>query len=319
MFGVLGTTTADLFIAGVQGMPCFDGDEFTTNSLSFCDRQLTMTVGGNGANSAYVLRSLGAEAALISGTGTNEIGQTVTNWLTASGVDLSAFARHENGTATNTTIIDDCLNRVSFYYPGIFPTFNDNDIPAIIWPRLHTLLITGLPLLPGFRPDGFRQVLEQAKAQDITTAVDIGPAIGQPATIAELRPLLPWIDLLITNDYELGIATGVDELFAGIELLVEAGAGCVVVKQGVDGAVYHKDGASEHIPGFAVDATVTVGAGDSFNAGLLFALHDGRSLAEAIRFANATASLVVQTGQSALGAPNTTEVNTFLQAQTIAG
>jgi sugar/nucleoside kinase (ribokinase family) len=66
MFAVIGTTTADLFISGVARMPRFDGDEFTANNQVICGHPLTMALGGNGANSAYVLGALGAPVMLCS-------------------------------------------------------------------------------------------------------------------------------------------------------------------------------------------------------------------------------------------------------------
>src|SRR5829696_601156 len=95
MFVVIGTTTVDLYISGIDKMPRFEGDEFTASSLAFCSRPLTMTLGGNGANSAYVLASLGAPTALCSAAGRDLLGDTVAGWLQAKGVDLRGFVRSE--------------------------------------------------------------------------------------------------------------------------------------------------------------------------------------------------------------------------------
>lgn len=318
MFAVIGTTTADLFVSGVENMPRFDGDEFTTTSLAFCRRPLTMTIGGNGANSAYVLRSLGAPVRLLSATGTNDIGQMVTNWLAEKGVDLNGFTRWEQGAATNTTVVDDQLNRLSFYYPGVFSALSDADLPANWWEGVHTLLITGVPLLPGFRDGGFSRTLQVARTHGIATALDIGPAIGQPATLEELAPLLPLVDYVLTNEYELAVATETNDVALGGRLFRAAGSTCTIIKQGAAGAIILSGDDAQQVAGFPVEATVTVGAGDSFNASFLFARREGLSLVEAARFANATASLVVQSGRSALGSPSRAQVDAFLQAQRMA-
>ncbi len=313
MFVVIGTTTADLFISGVENMPRFDGDEFTSSSLAFCRRPLTMTLGGNGANSAYVLRTLGAPVALCSATGTNVIGDTVTGWLADRGVDLRGFLRREGSTATTTTVLDDRLNRISFYYPGLFPTFNEADLPGDIWNQAHTLLITGYRLLPGFRGEGFAATLRTAREHRLRTALDIGPAIGAPLTLDELAPLLPLVDYLFANAYELTVATGAEAVEASTARMRAAGARCVVAKLGRAGAFVRAAGQAFHVEGFPIQASVTIGAGDSFNAGFLYALHEGQSLTEAAAFANATAALVVQGGQSALGAPTAGAVRAFLE------
>jgi 2-dehydro-3-deoxygluconokinase len=58
----------------------------------------------------------------------------------------------------------------------------------------------------------------------------------------------------------------------------------VVVKLGSEGAYFDSDEGSGHVPGFAVPKVVdTVGAGDGFAVGIISALLDGMSLAEATR------------------------------------
>lgn len=316
MFIVLGTTTIDLFISGIDKMPRFDGDEYTVSSLAWCSNPLTMTCGGNGANSAYILAALGAHVALCSALGTDLLGDTMAGWLTARGVDLRAVQRSSQyATSTNTTLLDERLNRLNFYHPGALTHLRAEDAPPGFFSSASTLLITSYPIMWGYRPDGYRAILATAKSAGATTAIDIGPAIGEPVTAAELRALLPNVDYLITNDYELGQCTGCTTLDDGGAVLLDAGARQVIVKRGKDGATaYRAEAAPLHVEGFPVKASVTVGAGDSFNAGFLFALGEGYSLADALRFGNATAAMVVATGKSVLGAPARSEVEAFMRA-----
>ncbi|GAB4576314.1 MAG: hypothetical protein Kow0077_32100 [Anaerolineae bacterium] len=313
MFGIIGTTTADLFIAGAEFMPVCDGDEFTASSLAFCDQPLTITLGGNGANTAYVLARLGAPAMLCSVTGTNPIGALVAGWLREGRVDLRGLCQPDDAaTATTTSILDSQHNRLSFYYPGRFPTFSPQDLPRALWTDAHTLLITGYALLPGFREGGFLAVFTRARELGLRTALDIGPAIRAPATLEELLPLLPLVDYLLSNRYEASIATGESDPIAACQQLREAGARTVIIKLGTAGAFVASPEFTGHVPGYPVQARITIGAGDSFNAGLLFALEAGMPLPDAVRYANATAALVVQTGKSALGAPSDADVQRFM-------
>ena len=312
MFVVIGTATVDLFISGMKAMPRLDGDEFTTASLVFCDEPLNMTLGGNGANSAYVLASLGALVALCSVTGTNPLGDTVTAWLREKQVDLRGFLQRARGTATTTIAVDNAANRISFYYPGVFSDYGVDDIPRDLLQAASYLLITGYPILPGLRSGGVETIFKIAQENGVQTLLDIGPAIGEPAQLEELKPLLPLVDYLLTNDYELAVCTGQNTVQAGIQTLLNAHARCVIVKQGAEGALAVSQTRSIHAPGFPVDATVTVGAGDSFNAGLMYGLHRAMPLEQALRMANATASLVVQSGKSVFGAPTMEQVEALM-------
>ena len=96
--------------------------------------------------------------------------------------------------------------------------------------------------------------------------------------------------------------------------ILDAGASCVVIKQGAEGASIWLAGGDTitQVPGFAVKAQFTVGAGDSFNAGFLYALQQGQDTVEAARFGNAVAALVVSAAQGALGAPSLAQVEELL-------
>ncbi|MFW5796486.1 MAG: PfkB family carbohydrate kinase, partial [Alkalispirochaeta sp.] len=66
------------------------------------------------------------------------------------------------------------------------------------------------------------------------------------------------------------------------------------------------------VPGFVVEAVDTTAAGDSFNAGLAWALGDGKRGEDAIRTASAVAAISV-TGKGAQGAmPTVATVERFL-------
>ena len=59
----------------------------------------------------------------------------------------------------------------------------------------------------------------------------------------------------------------------------------VCITRGARGCAVHSKGDFMEVPGISVDVADTVGAGDSFSAGFLFALLSGKSLFEAAEFA----------------------------------
>lgn len=313
-FLALGNTTVDLFVSGLTAMPAVGGDEFTTSNLAFCDRPLEMVLGGNGAIAAYVLARLGAAVTLCSATGADPLAEIAGQWLAAVGVDSGGLARIPTaGTSTTTVVTDAQLNRISFHYPGATHLYAPSDFSAH-WLRPDgVLLASAYPLLPAWRPQGFCDLLARARQAGMITALDIGPAIGRPTALEELRPLLSDVDYLLCNGHELAVCTGETTLAAGMAALAAAGAGCVVVKRGREGVCLRlPDGASIAVPGFAVEARFTVGAGDAFNAGFLFALKQGRPIPAAATFANAVAARVVSAARGALGAASLAEVEALV-------
>ncbi|MBK9126143.1 MAG: carbohydrate kinase family protein [Chloroflexi bacterium] len=315
MYLTIGTTTVDLFITGFGELPRFEHDEFSNIGLAWCDRPLTAAVGGNGANSAYVLAALGAHSALVSAVGADLFGTTVHGWLSERGVDLRGLIHSQaHGSATTTAVMDGKGRRISFYHPGPLHDMKPGDLSPVLLGETTTLLITGPSLLPGMRWAGYNAALHSVHGRGGRTALDIGPALGVPVTLDELTPLLPVIDVLLANDYELGIFAGTDDLDAAAQRAVDAGARLLVLKRGKEGASAYRPGQSPlHVAGFPVAATNTVGAGDTFNAGLLYALGHDRPLEAALAFGCAAASIVVERGKSVLGAPSPAEVEARLR------
>lgn len=310
MLVVIGTTTVDLLISGFDAAPAADGDEFTINSLVFCEQPLLVTLGGNGANSAYVLATLGADVHLMSAAGTDPMGEMVSGWLKDRGVKLGGFLRTpEAATATTTALTDQAFNRISYHHAGASHVFQQAHIVPWMLQAADMLLLTGPSLLPRFHNGGFEHILRTAHSQRAVTAIDIGPAVEPLFMLDMLLPLLPHLDYVIANQYELLTCTGADTIEAGAEKLLQAGARCVVLKQGAPGALAFKPGQTIQSVGHQVEAAATVGAGDSFNAGLLFALYNDLPLNEALHYANATAALVLQSGRGVLGAPTREAVN----------
>jgi sugar/nucleoside kinase (ribokinase family) len=314
MLTVLGTTTMDIFIRGVEAMPEQGDGEFSNRSLVWLDRPVLPTLGGNGANAAYAAGALGIDVRLWSCIGTDAFGDVVLGWLESRNVDTSdLYVSSTAGTSTTVVVTDTLLRRNSFHYPGpaseFVPTARSGDSgKAGDW-----LLVTGYPLLQKWRGEVTRKLLSGAHSRGVRTALDIGPMIGAPLTVEELGPLLPSVDILFCNEFELREVTG-RELEQGARWALSAGAQMAVVKRGEQGATVLSPAGSGPIdvPCFPVKTIGTVGAGDSFDAGFLHAQGHGLSPEESARFANAVAALVISAPRGILDAPDGDAVRAFL-------
>lgn len=312
---VLGTTTVDLFLSGLDHMPVPEGDEFRSDNFAFCREPLNLVLGGNGANAAYALAALGATPSLCSALGRDPLGGIAGDWLEEAGVQTDAVVRSDtDATATTTVITDPQRNRQSFHHAGATATFALDDVSTPYFARADQLLVTGYPLLRGWRPDGVTEALRRAHRAGATTLLDIGPAIDAPPTLDELAPLLPDVDHLLGNAYELRTCTDRSALDAAAADVMGAGARTVVAKRGADGATLFRGHAPPApVPGVEVEVRTTVGAGDAFDAGFLYCLQRDTALPRALRFANATAAGVVAADDGILGAPDVPAVERLMQ------
>lgn len=321
MFTVIGTATVDLFVSNLAGMPRSEGDEFTVDSLVFHDDPLRTSLGGNGANSAYALARLGTTVELVGGLGEDHLGNWMAEQLVDAGVGMGGVRRYPGkGTATTLILSDRQQNRLAFHHEGANRAVDGSSVDSALVRGSDVLLLTSYSIMPGLRPLGAVELFREASQSDTRTAVDIGPAIGEPALLEELHPLLAYTDYFICNEHELAVCTGGAELAAGMAAILEGGAGCVVIKRGAAGAavLQKKEGEATSagsadgpifVPGFSVDVQTTVGAGDSFNSGFLLAVQEGASAEEAARFGNAVAATVVSTPDRPLDALSREAVN----------
>lgn len=313
MFVVVGTTTVDLLIAGLDRIPGLGEDEFTSESLAFIDAPMRMTLGGNGANAAYALAGLGEPTRLCSVLGTDALSEIVLGWLRDRGADTQPVRRDLcEATATTTVVTDRALHRLAFHHPGGSRDFSPAHLPDTPTGPDDTLLLTSYHLLPGFRGSPGAALLEGARSSGARTALDIGPALGDIANMGELAELLPHVDVLFANRHELASCTGEDDIERGASAALAAGAEAIVVKRGRAGASLYSSGTSIDVAGFAVEVRSTVGAGDAFDAGFLHAIAGGASAEQALRIGNAVAALVVSSDRGILAAPTRQQVENYL-------
>lgn len=313
MLTVLGTTTVDIFIRGVEAMPEQGDGEFSNRSLVWLDRPVLPTLGGNGANAAYAAAALGEDVRLWSCISTDPFGDMVLGWLKSRNVDTSDLhISTSSGTATTVVVTDTLLRRNSFHYPGPVSEFVPLADSTDAGKEGDRLLVTGYPLLQRWRGKPTCKLLSDAHGNGVRTALDIGPMIGAPLALDELEPLLPSVDVLFCNEFELGEVTSL-ELGQGVQWALSVGARMVVVKRGERGATIFPTGSEQiDVPCFPVKAFGTVGAGDSFDAGFLYAYARGSSPEESARFANGVAALVVSAPRGILDAPDADTVRAFL-------
>jgi sugar/nucleoside kinase (ribokinase family) len=120
---------------------------------------------------------------------------------------------------------------------------------------------------------------------------------------AELDRLLGRIDLLVLNDSEARMLTGVASLWDAAGALVGTGPKTVALKKGEHGSYLAGEGGPFAVPSYPIGKLVDpTGAGDSFAGALMGCLaRDGKADRNALRRALATASVVASFTCESLG------------------
>lgn len=228
-------------------------------------------LGGSAGIFASQCAKLGLAATGVGVVGDDHFGRVVLSELAQNGVDC----RYIKTLPEIRTAVGVALNRQA---DRMILTFDESI--AVVTPGMVTdevlercghLHIASYYLLRGLA-GGFEDILRRAKRRGLTTSLDTN---WDPAERWELpEGILRHTDLLLPNENEALLLTGCEELDEAAARLGRYGA-AVVVKRGEKGARAYKDGKmTEQAPPPARVAD-TIGAGDSFDAGFIFAWRRG--------------------------------------------
>jgi ribokinase len=144
--------------------------------------------------------------------------------------------------------------------------------------------------------------------------VILNPAPARPLPTS----LLKLVSVLTPNETEAEVLSGVrvsNEVSAAraARKLLAMGARAVVITLGSRGAYVETKGLKQFVSGFKVKAVDCTAAGDVFNGALAVAISEGKSLFEAVRFANAAAAISVTRVGAQPSAPKRVEIERWLR------
>lgn len=268
--------------------------------IIFCNT-FDRKVGGAELNVAIGCARLGLNAGWISRLGNDDFGKFIIKTARGEGIDTSEV-KLVDGYPTSVyfrEVLADGSSR-SFYYREKSPTstMKAADLNEEYFKNAKVLHITGV--FPSISINNREIILEAVKlAKKNKLIISFDPNIRlkmwtKEEATAYINQILPYVDILLIGDEEIGILLGEISIEEAIKDFHEKGIEKVIVKKGAKGAV-----GSDGINVYEIDAIKpkalvdTVGAGDGFAAGFLTAMLKGESLENCVKFANAVGSLVV--------------------------
>ncbi len=280
-------------------------------------RDFQMIPGGKGANQACAAGKLsqpGAAVRMAGRVGYDLFADHLKASLSAAGVDVSAVhGTQSQPTGVALIWVDSSGQNSIVVASGANHALRAADVEA-----MRTVFDgAGLVLFQLETPlDTVEAALRLARRQGARTILDPAPGRQLPGE------LLRHVDILTPNESEACLLLG-----RAVERVTPAdapplarelqafGPETVIVKLG-DRGCFCRDGAEElFVPAFEVVPRDTTAAGDTFNAALAVALAEGKTKAEALRFASAAAAISVTRLGAQASIPSRREVEDFLLAR----
>ena len=286
---VIGNANLDVIVHRARSFPPAGTEQIVPG--------IEVRLGGSAAIAAQRAAQLGLPTRLVAKVGDDPTGQMVRTLARTEGldVDLIMDAAHDSGL---TVVAEDQGYERSFLSSlGAMGQFGPDDVPAEAL-AARFVLCSGYFLLPGMRGEATGTLLVESRRHGAVTAVDTGHPDGgwsEQVRSELLEHVLPHTDIFLPNESELTGLAGIDDLEHAAQHLSARTGATVVAKLGAEGALLCTDGQVIRVEAPSVTAVDTTGAGDSFNAAFLAALHRGESSEAALATAVRTASELVAT------------------------
>ena len=251
-------------------------------------REFFTAPGGKGANQAVAAARMAARVSMVGRVGDDDFGPALRATLAADGVDCTYVFTDENAaTGIASILVDDAGQNSIVVAPGANARLTPADVEqaeAAIARADVLLLQLEVPL------ETVTCAAEVARRHGVTVVLNPAPARS------DLDALLPLVDILIPNESEAALLTGLSAdatvaVESTIEALRDVGVDVVILTLGAQGALLAQPEGVQHIPAFPVQPVDTTAAGDAFVGGFAVALAEKKPLAQAVRWGNAAGGL----------------------------
>ncbi|MEZ5912784.1 MAG: carbohydrate kinase [Paracoccaceae bacterium] len=237
--------------------------------------------GGSVFNTAIALGRLGAPAGFFSGLSRDLFGQILTAALDGSGVDWHLAALSDRPTTLAFVTLDGGQARYAFYDEGTAGRMlGAADLPAIP-DTVSALFLGGISLVCEPAATSYEALaLREANRRVVMIDPNIRPGFisDEPAYRARLGRMIAAADIVKISDEDLHWLEGPGAPPDLARRLLGRGPSIVFLTEGAEGARAVTRDLDVFEPAHRVAVVDTVGAGDTFNAGVLTALHEAGAL-----------------------------------------
>ncbi len=241
--------------------------------------------GGAVFNTAIALGRLGAPSAFFSGISNDMLGEILTETLQASKVDTSLTARSDRPTTVAFVKLVDGQATYAFYDENTAGRLLSQDELPALPDSIGTLFFGGISLVNDPAASTYEALQTRASATRVTMIdpnIRPGFIAGKEAQYrARIERMIARADIVKLSDEDLHWLAGAGDVSALARQILDKGPKIVFITEGADGARAITATQNRFVAATRVTVADTVGAGDTFNAGALCALHEAGVLTKA--------------------------------------
>ncbi len=235
----------------------------------------TPLAGGAVFNTAIALGRLGVTTELFTGLSSDLFGDILRSSLKASNVgwSLSAFSRRPTSLAF-VKLVDGQATYTFYSENAADKVLTEDDLPTVP-ANIGTLFFGGISLVGEPCGSTYEALLHREKDKKV---IMLDPNVrpdfieDEGAYRRRIDAMVAGADLVKLSDQDLEWLLDEADLFKAAKQLLDKGPKAVFVTRGGEGALAVSHVAETEVPATLVEVVDTVGAGDTFNAGILWSL-----------------------------------------------
>ncbi|MBV6716417.1 carbohydrate kinase family protein [Paenibacillus chitinolyticus] len=306
---VAGELNADIIVSGRDVIPEWNREKIIDGFQT--------VLGSSSAITACALASLGVDVRFVGVAGQDDLGAYCIGELQRMGVNtdgVTVLPDVKTGVTLSFTTPSD---RGLLTYPGSIPMLVPEYIPESILREADHLHFGSYYLQDGMRPH-WKKLFKEARTRGIRTSFDAGWDVRNEWDSEGIRSLLEETDLFMPSEEEALHIFAADRI-ADIREKLGSADGRVAVKQGSMGAsLLAPDGSVATAGPCRVSPRDTTGAGDCFNAGIIYGSLYGLQGEELLQYGNACGALSTLGVGGTGNLPTTAAVGRLLKEQSTA-
>jgi len=275
-------------------------DKYPSEDERVVAEEISRAGGGPAAVAAVALSRLGIKSAIVGTIGDDADGKEILSIFAREGVDTSGISVGTTSTAGSVIVAskERSSRAISTRQPVVQAPINEAAKKLIAQAQwLHVDHV------------GIKRLDEMGVSRGKGPQISFDAGYG----VENFDPIV--VDLFVPTDRQMALRYPGVDLAVALENDSLKARNTVVATQGSAGSAgYSPETGLVTAPGFKVEVTSTLGAGDVFHGALVAQIIQGHSLQESMRRANAVAALSCRglDGQSMI--PTTTELDAYLEA-----
>lgn len=272
---------------------------------------IKISTGGDALNESVILARLkkdyeadgcdgedvkNTKVSLVTLLGTDDAGKTILSCCEREGIDTEFVTVDEaQETSVNIVMIQPDGSRSFFTNPkSTIRKLALEHIPEKFPDDAGILCMASIFVSSMLGNCELAEIFRRAKAQDMIICADMTKCKNQEK-VSDMKETFSQIDYLFANEEEAAMVTGKAARDEMADEFLKAGVKHVIIKCGGEGCYVKSEDMQKMFPAVSgVDCIDTTGAGDTFAAGFICALSEGKTLEECAAWGNACGSITVE-------------------------